>query len=48
MSTCKLNQGADWTLSRCAGAIEAVVSLMAMRDSKLPPTINYRTPDENL
>ncbi len=20
---------------------------MAMRDSKLPPTINYRTPDEN-
>ncbi len=30
-----------------AGAIEAVVSLMAMRDSKLPPTINYRTPDEN-
>ena len=30
-----------------AGAIEAVVSLMAMRDSILPPTINYTTPDEN-
>ena len=30
-----------------AGAIEAVVSIMAMRDGKLPPTINYTTPDEN-
>jgi 3-oxoacyl-[acyl-carrier-protein] synthase II len=30
-----------------AGAIEAVVSLMAMRDGKLPPTINYTTQDEN-
>ncbi|HHS92384.1 MAG TPA: beta-ketoacyl-ACP synthase II, partial [Campylobacterales bacterium] len=30
-----------------AGAIEAVVSLMAMRDGKLPPTINYTTKDEN-
>ena len=30
-----------------AGAIEAVVCLMAMRDGKLPPTINYTTPDEN-
>jgi len=30
-----------------AGAIEAVISLMAMRDSILPPTINYTTPDEN-
>jgi len=30
-----------------AGAIEAVVSIMAMRDSILPPTINYTTPDEN-
>ncbi len=30
-----------------AGAMEAVVSLMAMRDGKLPPTINYTTPDEN-
>jgi len=28
-----------------AGAIEAVVSLMAMRDSVIPPTINYETPD---
>ncbi len=30
-----------------AGTIEAIVSIMAMRDSKLPPTINYITPDEN-
>ena len=30
-----------------AGAIEAVVSLMAMRDGKLPPTINHTTEDEN-
>jgi len=30
-----------------AGAIEAVVSLMAMRDGLLPPTINYTTADEN-
>ena len=30
-----------------AGAIEAVISIMAMRDGKLPPTINYTTPDEN-
>ena len=28
-----------------AGAIEAIVSIMAMRDGKLPPTINYTTPD---
>ncbi|SFZ97445.1 3-oxoacyl-[acyl-carrier-protein] synthase, KASII [hydrothermal vent metagenome] len=30
-----------------AGAIEAVVCLMSMRDGILPPTINYTTPDEN-
>ena len=30
-----------------AGAIEAVVCLMAMRDGVLPPTINHVTPDEN-
>ncbi len=30
-----------------AGAIEAVVCLMAMRDGVLPPTINYTTADEN-
>ncbi len=30
-----------------AGTIEAIVSIMAMRDSKIPPTINYTTPDEN-
>jgi len=28
-----------------AGAIEAVISLMAIRDQILPPTINYETPD---
>ena len=28
-----------------AGAIEAVISLMAMRDGVLPPTINQETPD---
>jgi len=30
-----------------AGAIEAVVCLMAMRDGVLPPTINLVNPDEN-
>jgi len=30
-----------------AGAIEAVVTLMAMRDGILPPTINYETKDED-
>ncbi len=28
-----------------AGAIEAIVSLLAMRDGVIPPTINYDTPD---
>jgi 3-oxoacyl-[acyl-carrier-protein] synthase II len=28
-----------------AGAIEAVICLLAMRDSILPPTVNYTTPD---
>ena len=28
-----------------AGAIEAVISLMAIRDRVIPPTINYDTPD---
>ena len=28
-----------------AGSIEAVISLMAMRDGVLPPTINYENPD---
>lgn len=28
-----------------AGAIEAVFSILAMRDSMIPPTINYTTPD---
>jgi 3-oxoacyl-[acyl-carrier-protein] synthase II len=28
-----------------AGAIEAMICILAMRDGKLPPTINYTTPD---
>jgi 3-oxoacyl-[acyl-carrier-protein] synthase II len=28
-----------------AGAIEAIMCVMALHDGKLPPTINYRTPD---
>jgi 3-oxoacyl-[acyl-carrier-protein] synthase II len=28
-----------------SGAIEAVFSLLTIRDQKLPPTINYETPD---
>ena len=30
-----------------AGGLEAIVSIMAMRDGIIPPTINYETPDEN-
>ncbi len=30
-----------------AGGIEAVTTIMAMRDGLIPPTINYTTPDEN-
>ena len=30
-----------------AGGIEAVVSIMAMRDGIIPPTINHSNPDEN-
>jgi 3-oxoacyl-[acyl-carrier-protein] synthase II len=28
-----------------AGGIEAIASLLALRDGVLPPTINYTTPD---
>ncbi|MBO9610352.1 MAG: beta-ketoacyl-[acyl-carrier-protein] synthase family protein [Paenibacillaceae bacterium] len=31
-----------------SGAIEAVVSLLAMRDQKVPPTVNYSEPDPEL
>ncbi len=31
-----------------AGAIEAIICLLAIRDGILPPTINYDTPDEAL
>lgn len=30
-----------------AGGLEAIISIMAMRDGIIPPTINYETPDEN-
>ena len=28
-----------------AGAIEAIMCILALRDAVLPPTINYRVPD---
>ncbi len=31
-----------------AGAIEAIASIMAMKHSKIPPTINHFTDDENI
>ena len=31
-----------------AGALEAVISILAMNDGVMPPTINYETPDEKL
>jgi 3-oxoacyl-[acyl-carrier-protein] synthase II len=35
------------TLS-AAGAVEAVFSLLTMRNSLIPPTINYNTPDPDI
>jgi 3-oxoacyl-[acyl-carrier-protein] synthase II len=32
-------------LAAAAGGIEAVASVMAIRDNKIPPTINLDTPD---
>ncbi len=34
-------------LIAAAGATELIISLMSMRDSVVPPTINYETPDPN-
>jgi len=34
-------------LIAAAGAVEAIISLLAMRDGIIPPTINYQTPDPN-
>ena len=31
-----------------AGAVEAIFSLLTIRDGVIPPTINYETPDEEL
>jgi 3-oxoacyl-[acyl-carrier-protein] synthase II len=28
-----------------AGAVEAVMSLLTIREGRIPPTINYRVPD---
>ncbi|MBI3315797.1 MAG: beta-ketoacyl-[acyl-carrier-protein] synthase family protein, partial [Candidatus Omnitrophica bacterium] len=30
-----------------AGAVELIASLLTIRDGVVPPTVNYRTPDEN-
>jgi 3-oxoacyl-[acyl-carrier-protein] synthase II len=30
-----------------AGVLEAIFSILAIRDNVAPPTINYRTPDPN-
>ena len=29
-----------------AGGVEAIASILAITESKVPPTINYNTPDE--
>ena len=34
-------------LIAAAGATEVIISLLAIRDQVLPPTINYDTPDPN-
>ena len=34
-------------LIAAAGATELIISLLALRDDKVPPTINYETPDPN-
>jgi len=31
--------------SMAAGGVEAIICLLAMRDSIIPPTINYEEPD---
>ena len=31
-----------------AGAVEAIFSLLSIKEGILPPTINYETPDEEL
>ena len=31
-----------------AGAVEAIASIMAIKDGVIPPTINHHTPDEEI
>jgi 3-oxoacyl-[acyl-carrier-protein] synthase II len=31
-----------------AGAVEAIASIMAVRDNIIPPTINFRNPDPSI
>lgn len=31
-----------------AGAVEAIASILAIKENIVPPTINHQTPDENI
>ena len=41
----QLDEIHDRTLAGGAGGLEAGISVLALRDQMLPPTINYETPD---
>jgi len=40
-----IQRGGGTRLIAAAGATELIISLLAIRDSIVPPTINYETPD---